>query len=120
MHVYCFNSESNCHALLYIGNVPTLDNGKPHDQGTQLAFSIGFKVGTNLVCLSKNSQDIDALVNGLDPNEEPVGYSAISLTCRQDPAVKLDGVEAVLSLDGEVIGGNGDLKPSSLCPVSQT
>ena len=94
--------------------------GDAHDPGTQLAFSIGFTVGTNLICLTKNSKDVDALVNNFDPNEEPVGYSALSLKCQQDPKVELKGAEAILYYEGEMIGINGHVQSSSLCPVSPT
>ena len=113
-HVYMYTA----HCFLHIDNVPTVDKGDAHDPGTQLAFSIGFTVGTKLVCLTKNSKDVDAVVNGFDPDEEPIGYSALSLRCQQDPNVKLEGAEAILYYEGEVIGINGHLQPSSLCPVS--
>ena len=106
------------HCFLHIGNVPTVDKGDAHDPGTQLVFSIGFTVGTKLVCLTKSSIHDDVVVNGFDPNEETIGYSALSLTCQQDPSVKLEGAEAILYYKGEVIGINGHVQASSLCPVS--
>ena len=96
-------------------NVPTIDVGIAHDTGIAEQFYYTYKVGTNYVWLSTNPDNNEVFINTKPPVVS--GHSAIALTCQQDPDVPLDGAELVLSLDDEIIGINGVIKPSSLCEV---
>lgn len=95
-------------------NYPTVDKGSHSDEGSLHEDTIVFKVGVDNICLSENMDGDAALV---DNDIVLSGYTSISFICQQDPLVPLDGVEALLKFDGEVIGTNGEVKESSLCEV---
>ena len=97
-----------------IENTPFVEHGDAQDQGLKRQFSTGFTVGTLLICLSENNYGNEALINN---SPSIPGYSAISLICRQDQRVHLTNAVAKLIINGEVVGVNGIVHPSSFCKV---
>ena len=91
-----------------------MESGDAQDQGLKRQFSTGFNVGTLLICLSKNDDGNEALINN---SPSIPGYSAISLICRQDQTVPLTNAVAELIINGEVVGVNGVIQHSTLCKV---
>ena len=96
------------------GNLPEVDTGKSRDTGKIRQFTTIFHIGTDHICLSENPHDTASLLNN-----RPVfpGMTTLSLFCRQNPYVPLEGHNAVMKLNGEVIAMNGERARSSLCQV---
>ena len=101
----CINSPAN---------VLKLDRGKGWHEAINFPHSVGFKIGTDLVCLSKNPLGKSVLVNS---NPTVLDNGMVSFVCQQDQSLELTGTEVSLTFNDEMIGGKGGPVFSSLCKV---